>query len=318
MYLKTFICHFLVVTSLTLPILSRADEVLDKTPKFIITPFTGYRYDIFQWSIPDGTSSTDKKLSELTWKNHLSETGIKVENIPEENQLNFLGQFKYGHILNRSKNQDSDWNNIGEFSRSFSSVKGNTFDLSGAVGFSQNISPILITYYMGIDYSKYRMKNYGLYYSINRFHDQNINNIDELGLTHPRSQLVASYKFSNYAPWLGASINYSFNEEFSIIPTVKLYLFYLYGQADWVLRNDLKHNPSFTHKALGIGASFDTELLYRYNNKLDFRMNIGIKKFNMTQGREKIFFADNTNYSRDLKKLSLFSSCISAGIRYKF
>ena len=138
----------------------------------------------------------------------------------------------------------------------------------------------------------------------------NINNI--LGRTNPKSQLVASYNFSNYSPWLGASINYSFNDKFTIIPTVKLYLFSLFAKADWVINEGFKHDPSFTDKAFGIGGSFDTELLY-----LDLRLNVGIKKLVMTKGKKKAFYVDDT-ISCKLKKLSFVSSSVSAGIKYHF
>ncbi len=316
---KSFVCYFIIITSLALSTACKADEeAVGKTQKFIITPFAGYRYDVFRWSIPEANSTNSKKNSELTWKNHISETGIKIEMQPEGNQFSFQGQLKYGYILPKSRNQDSDWDNIGEFSKAFSSVKGNTFDLSGAIGFSQNITPVLVTYCMGIDYSKCRMQSYGVHYSINRLRNQNISNIDKLGRIYPKSQLVTRYNFSNYSPWLGASMNYSFNDKFSIIPTVKLYLFFLYGQANWVLRDDFQHNPSFVHKALGIGASFDNELLYKHSNNLDLRVNLGIKKLSMTKGKDKAFLANNTTLSKDLKKLSLFSSFISGGIRYHF
>ncbi len=302
------------ITLSTLPLVVKAEDEVENQ-RLIIAPFTGYRYDIYQYSIPLGTSSTDKTLSKLTWKNHISETGIKIKTIPEENQFNLLGQIKYGHILSKSKNQDSDWDDIGEHSKSFSSVKGNIFDLSGAVGFSKILAKTFVTYYAGIDYTKYQMKDYGLYYSINRFYNRNVNNL--LGQRESKSTLTSKYTFDNYAPWLGVSINYPINDKITFIPTVKVYLFYLSSQANWILRNDLKHNPSFIQKALGFGASFDGELLYKYNNNLDLKTNIGIKRLDMFQGRDKMFIANGEDFTRDLKTLSFLSSSISCGIRYK-
>ena len=315
MQLRTFIRYFLIITLSIFPLISNAEEVLETKYGIIVTPFTGYRYDIYQWSTPYGSSSTDRTLSELTWKNHISETGLKIETKPEENQFNFQGQLKYGHILSNSKNQDSDWDELGEFARSFSSVKGSILDLSGSIGFSQKLANSLVTYYLGLDYTKYLMKDYGLNYKIHRFYNTNITNM--LGQTEPRSKLVAKYNFNHYAPWIGASIDYSVNDKLSIIPTIKLYFFYLSGRANWILREDLAHSPSFTDKALGIGASFDTELLYQYSNNLAFKANVGIKKFDMKQGVRKTFIANGDTHSSELKKLSLFSSSVSAGIKYK-
>jgi hypothetical protein len=123
MQFKTFICHFLVITSVTLPTITKAEDALETKHGIILTPFTGYRHDVFQWSMPKGYASSGKKISELTWKNHISETGIKIETKPEESRFNFQGQLKYGYILKQSRNQDSDWDDIGEFARSFSNVR---------------------------------------------------------------------------------------------------------------------------------------------------------------------------------------------------
>ena len=305
---------FFVIAILIIPFIVKAENE-QENKGVIIAPFTGYRYDIYQFSIRAGTSATDKKVSELTWKNHISGTGIKIQTVPEENELNLLGQIKYGYILNKSKNQDSDWDDIGEFSRSFSSVKGDVFDLSGALGFSKFLANSLITYYVGMDYTRYQMKDYGLYYTIQRLYNENEN--DSLGQTHSKNKLVNKYTFDNYAPWLGVSVNYPISEKISFIPTLKLYSFYLSSQAKWLLRDDLQQNPSFTKKALGFGMSFDSELLYKYNNNLDFNVNIGIKKLTTLQGKNKEFLVNGESFSRDLKMLSFLSSSISCGIKYK-
>ena len=305
---------FFVIAILIIPFIVKAENE-QENKGVIIAPFTGYRYDIYQFSTPVGTSATDKKLSELTWKNHISETGIKIQTVPEKNEFNLLGQIKYGYILNKSKDQDSDWDDIGEFARSFSSVKGNVFDISGAVGFSKDLTEALLTYYVGMDYTKYDTKGYGLYYSIRRIHNTDENDL-LLGQTHPESELVTKYSFNNYAPWFGVSVRYPINEKIIFIPTVKIYGFYLSSQANWILRNDLKHNPSFTNKALGYGISFDGEFLYKYNNNLDFNANMGIKKLTMFQGRSKDFLANGESFSHDLKTLSFLSSSISCGIKY--
>lgn len=317
MIFKTPVIYLKIIILLLISFVAKADTDLKSANNISITPFTGYRHDVFQWSIPRETSNSDDKLSELTWANHIIETGVKVKTEPKDKEFNLLGELKYGVILNKSTVQDSDWDNIGEFSRSFSNTKGNIFDLSGAIGFSQKLSNALITYYLGMDYTKYQTKNYGLNFKINRFRYTNIN--DKLGQTHPKSLLVAKYNFDNYAPWIGASIDYSIDDKFSVIPTAKAYLFYLSAEADWVLQNTRKHNPSFKHKAFGLGVSLDTVLSYNYSDNVDVYANLGIKILNMLKGTEKSFCSCDLNhtYSRDLKKLSFMSSSISLGIKYK-
>jgi hypothetical protein len=302
----------LIIALLTFSSMSKAEEIISNKHSIIMTPFVSYRYDVFQWSALDNHN----KPTELTWRFHIAETGLKIETVPEENQFNFLGQMKYGYILNNSKNQDSDWDDIGEYARSFSSIKGNTFDLSGAIGFSHAFKSMLITYYLGMDYNKYQTKNYGLTYTIRRTRDTH--NSLNLGQTKTKSMLVSKYDFNNYAPWLGVSINYPINDNLSITPVLKLYLFYLHGKADWVLRKSLKHDPSFYDKALGIGASFDTKLLYKYSENLDFNINAGIKRFDMQKGSKKTFFSNGDFSTKKIEKLSLSSLIFSTGVRYNF
>lgn len=103
-------------------------------------------------------------MSELVWKNHIIQPSIKIETEPKQNQFTFSGQVKYGYILkNPSKSLDYDWdvykNNTGNIisepdSKTKSSVKGNILDLSGAVGYSINLSNNnLFTFYLGYDYT---------------------------------------------------------------------------------------------------------------------------------------------------------------------
>jgi len=138
----------------------------EKSTNFIVTPSVAYRYDVFKWSIPDDIFR-NKKLSELIWKNHIIQPSIKFEIEPKTNQFTFLGQVKYGYILkNPSKSYDLDWihNNhtLQLYSKTKSSVKGNIFDLSGAVGYSINLlNNNLLTFYVGYDYTDYRNKDYG-------------------------------------------------------------------------------------------------------------------------------------------------------------
>lgn len=283
-----------------------------------ITPFTGYRYDVYQWSIPQGDSVKDSKASELTWRNHIWESGIKIETQKEDKKINFLGQARYGIILNNSKNQDSDWDEIGEYSRTTAKTKGNSIDISGALGYSQLFSKSLLTYYIGMDYTKYNLKDYGLYSKISR--EPGTNNIehDYLGQRYPNSKLVTKYSFDNYAPWIGVSLNYQISDNLSIVPFIKAYGFYLHGEADWVLRDDVKHDPSFIDKATGYGASIDTEVLYKYSDSLDFRANLGVKGLKMLKGNKKAFAVDDETYKTKLKDLTFISSSVSAGIKYRF
>ncbi len=269
---------------------------------------------MFKWSIPHHQFNI--KASELVWKNHIIQPGIKIEIEPKSNQFTFLGQVKYGYILKSpSKSWDYDW--LGDeapYSKTLSVVRGNILDLSGAIGYSVNLfNNSLLTFYLGYDYTDYRNKNYGgrqLAYNQNK-------------LEYPFNKIISKYYFKTHTPWVGLSVNTSLNDKFSIIPTIKLYSFKYVGKGYWLLRDDLKQNPSFKDTAKGIGLGFDLDFLYNYSDKLDFKINLETKKIRMKTGKQQTFFTakdigGERVFTGKLSNLSLLSSSISTGFRFKF
>ena len=293
-----------------------------KNINFIVTSSVVYRYDVFKWSIPDNIF-INKKLSELIWKNHIIQPGIKIETKPKVNQFTFLGQVKYGYILkNQSKSWDLDWYNTEKISelhsKSKSIVRGNILDLSGAVGYSLGlVKNSLLTFYLGYDYTDYKNSEYG--------YRQLIFKRETLPLNH----LISKYNFKTQAPWIGLSVNTQLNNRWSIIPTIKFYSFKYVGKGYWLLRDDLKQNPSFKHNAKGYGLGGDVDLIYKYSDNLDFKINLESKKITMRHGRVKTFFSEKERKSAlfnigkkvsdtiKLYDLSLLSSSISFGVRYR-
>jgi hypothetical protein len=295
----------------------------EKTTNFIVTPSVAYRYDVFKWSIPSDRFP-QKKLSELVWKNHIIQSGIKIETEPTPNQFTFLGQVKYGYILNNhSKSWDLDWfvhkDRLGNIvseqnSKTRSVVRGNILDLSGAIGYSVNLfNNNLLTFYFGYDYSNYRNKNYG---ARQLAYNQN-------DLLYLSNKLFQKYYFKTQSPWLGLSLNTPLNDKFSITPTIKLYSFNYIGKGYWVLRDDLEQNPSYKHNAKGTGLGFNLDFVYKYTKNLELTINLETKKFKMKTGKAQAFYVDQTilnpKVSTDkLYDLSLVSSAISVGLKYKF
>ncbi len=334
-YKNTKAIHMIKRTVLTLTTLLVSNTALavsppkpveaERTTNIVVTPSIAYRYDVFKYSIPDD-KFINKKLSELTWKNHIVQPSIKIEVEPKPNGFTFLGQTKYGYILkNQSKSWDKDWHihqqksgNIKSEleSNTLSSVKGNILDLSGAIGYSINLfKNNLLTFYVGYDYSDYRNKDYG---TRQLAYNQN-------DLLYPFTQLVSKYYFKTKSPWIGLSVNTPLNDKFSIIPTIKYYSFKYIGKGYWLLRDDLKQNPSLKHNAKGRGLGFDVDFVYKYSDNLDFKINLETKYFKMKKGTKAIFFAadpefnepEKVGYSK-LLNLNLVSSTISGGVRYKF
>jgi len=294
----------------------------EKTTNFIVTPSVAYRYDVFKYSIPH-SKFTNKKNSELIWKNRVVQPSIKIEIEPKQNQFTFLSQVKYGYILkNQSKSWDLDWYNTEKISelhsKSKSIVRGNILDLSGAVGYSLGlVKNSLLTFYLGYDYTDYKNSEYG--------YRQLIFKRETLPLNH----LISKYNFKTQAPWIGLSVNTQLNNRWSIIPTIKFYSFKYVGKGYWLLRDDLKQNPSFKHNAKGYGLGGDVDLIYKYSDNLDFKINLESKKITMRHGRVKTFFSEKERKSAlfnigkkvsdtiKLYDLSLLSSSISFGVRYR-
>jgi hypothetical protein len=305
---------FLIVLLTVTTTLADSYSKEEKTTNFIVTPSIAYRYDVFKWSIPH--PYFNGKLSELIWKNHIIQPSIKIEVEPKKNQFTFLGQVKYGYILKSpSKSWDYDWEYSPTIpnSKTFSSVRGNILDLSGAIGYSVNIfNNNLLTFYVGYDYSDYRNKDYGCHQLA----------LNQNKLEYPFNKIATKYYFKTQSPWIGLSVNTQLNDRWSIVPTIKLYSFKYVGRGYWLLRDDLKQDPSMKHNAKGAGLGVDVDLLYKYSDNLDFKINLETKKFKMKKGKDQTFFnakdiGGERVITRKLYDLSLLSSSISFGINYK-
>jgi len=313
---------FLIVLLTVTTALAETYSKEEKSTNFIVTPSVAYRYDVFKWSIPD-SYLPDKKISELVWKNRILQPGIKIELEPKPNQITFLGQVKYGHILkNQSKSWDHDWDHTRDItgnvisklaSTSKSQTTGNILDLSAAVGYSVNLfSNNLLTFYVGYDYSDYRNKNYGDHQLVFK---RKLDYFSSGGL-------FQKYYFKTQSPWIGLSVNTPLNEKFIIIPTIKLYSFKHVGKAYWIHRGDLKQDPSFKNTAKGKGIGFDLDFIYKYTNNLDLTLNLETKRFKMKKGKQEMFYNSLSPGGERVATKKLFdftfrSSSISAGFNYK-
>ena len=172
------------------------------------------------------------------------------------------------------------------------------------------------TYYLGFDCNYSSFEQFGLNYKINR-QDGGMQ-LYPLGQLNTNTELVSTYKYQNYAPWVGAKLHYKLNDKLSFSPFLKAYLFVYKAEADWKLRNDFKHDPSFIQTATGTGLSLDAELLYKAANYLDIHANIGVKKLTMLKGTDTTYLSNGRVASGSLKDLTMLTSTLNIGARYKF
>jgi len=284
-----------------------------------LTPLVGYRYDHLQWSIPDNGDAIDGKLSELNWKTNTAEAGLQIHTNPEQDRFNYLGKVKYGMIFKKnSKNQDSDYDNIGEYSRAFSKVKGDILEVSMAVGYSTTLSKSLLTYYGGLEFSHFNLKDFGVNYKINRQRFSNVNL--PLGQDVPNSEHNKTYQVNTYRPWIGISTYYQLSDRMSFTPLAKLYFFSFHNKANWMVQPIIVTTPirkSFIHNGHGWGIGLDGTFAYTLNRNLAITSNIEIKKFVMLKGRDNVYMTDGSVLKNNLKSLFLFAGSITFGIKCK-
>jgi hypothetical protein len=312
----------LLVSSTALAITPPKPVEIRETSNIFVTPSVGYRYDVFKWSVPDNIFP-EYKLSELVWKNRIVQPSVKIELEPQPSQFTILGLFKYGYILKHpSKSWDYDWDiykdkttgniisKLGSKTKSLST--GNILDLSTAIGYSVGLfKDNLLTFYIGYDYSDYRYKNYG---------DKQL--AWKTNYSFSSGGLASKYYFKTYSPWLGLSLYTSLSDKFSITPTIKYYSFKHKGNAYWIHRPDFKQNPSFRNKAKGRGLGIELDFIYKYSNNIDLSLNLATKKLKMKKGSSITFYNSHPYYGnnhepQDLLTLSLRSSSISVGLKYK-
>ena len=104
---------------------------------------------------------------------------------------------------------------------------------------------------------------------------------------------------------------------------IKFYSFKHVGKGYWIYRADLEQNPSLKNNAKGHGLGFDLDFIYKYNSSLDLTLNLETKRFKMKkEGTNKMFFNSRAIGGEGvttikLLDLSLISSSISAGLKYK-
>lgn len=170
----------------------------------------------------------------------------------------------------------------------------------------------LLTFYVGYDYSDYRNKNYGDHQLVFK---RKLDYFSSGGV-------FQKYNYKTYSPWLGLSVNAPLNEKFTIIPTIKFYSFKYVGKGYWIHRGDFKQGPSFKDNVKGTGIGFDLDFIYKYTNNLDLTLNLETKRLKMKKGKQQTFYnslspGGERIASGKLLNLSLRSSSISAGLKYK-
>ncbi len=291
----------------------------------------GYRSDQLDWNIAsDFAGETPNVLSELTWDN------IKLI------QLQLAGRLELGELPFLNTNtlimvnagvgrifagdyQDSDYgtdNRGNEWSRSIGDGdKGFTVDLSGGIGpilkidrvAGLSVSP-LVGY--GFNMQDLSMTNGVQVVSESGLKPTSV--IDDPPSNGRMSGLDSSYTAYWYGPWLGLELDYQITKKLNLSTGIEYHWIEYFAQADWNLRTDLKHNPSFEHETTGTGVVWNINGRYDINENWACLISGKLQDWETDSGTARTFKADGSVSSTRLNEVNWNSLSLSMGISYKF
>ena len=298
-----------------------------KKHRLVETDFTfsaGYRQDSLDWNIAGDLfpGYNVNVLSELTWDD-LESYQVKFQGsliIP--NIIALHGYADYGWIFD-GDNQDSDFagdDRTLEFSRSNNSADDDdVWDVSLAVGYPFRTGRRVIgTITPLVGYS---------------YHEQNLNMTDGVqtiatpGVTPPLGPfggLDSSYDTEWHGPWLGIDLNFRAAAIKTVAHRFETFISYEYhwvdyeAEADWNLRDDLRHPKSFTHDADGNGWILRTGLNFILHRNVAVNFTYEYQDWSTDSGTDKIFFANGQTAETRLNEVNWTSYSLGLGMSVRF
>ena len=292
--------------------------------RFSSTLSLGYRRDDLDFNIA-GVTGTPNIVSELQWKDiDIAEARLSFHWHETESWLWFQGSVGFGWILD-GRSQDSDYfgsNRTGEFSRSYSNVKGDgTADFSLALGYSMTLG--------GGDHARMRLTPL-LGYSR---HDQNLRNKDgvqtiseevpeweiEAAPLGPLKGLNSTYKTRWHGPWLGLNAQIPLLRHMRLDAEFGYHRADFYAQANWNLRSDLQHPVSFEHEADGSGYHLSLGLQYQTERNWSVQLGLEWQHWETDRGDNTFYFDDLENKVKSrLNETNWDSLALRLGLDYHF
>ncbi|MBU0729224.1 MAG: hypothetical protein KKE17_04500 [Proteobacteria bacterium] len=282
-----------------------------------LTLETGYRVDQLDWNhASDRTGNTTPNIrSELTWEDiesyQLRAAGRithKMGRLPFS--ATYRGYISSGLIVD-GMNQDSDYNGndrAQEFSRSNnSSDDGSVFDTQFGLGFTFRPSPkrFHISPLFGWSY-----------------HEQNLTMTDgdqTIPATGSFSGLDSSYNSQWYGLWTGAEIEFMPINKLALTGSLELHSVKYYAEANWNLRNDLKHPNSFEHNAdEGSGIVLNLGGKYIFGKKWSLNLALNYSKWQMENGTHTFHMSSGANVTYRLNEVNWESFSSMVGVKYRF
>lgn len=281
----------------------------------------GVRKDDLRWNIAGNTAGTSPNiLSELTWEDVYSvEANTKIKHLRPTNSRIFRGAWQLEGELRGGLNydgrvQDSDYagdDRTLEFSRATADAhSGYSAGLDAAVGYRFNVAQsvrrgnytfVTLTPLVGYGYDYKRFKMEGT-------------QVSPPPVGNP-PVLDSDYNASWYGPFIGAELGWEHNRHMLNVRGEYHDLTY-YADADWNLRTDFAHDPSFEHEGDGSGVKANIQYSYAVDSKYDFTVDLTHEQRRMTDGLDTTYFADGTTAQTRLNEVEQTSQAVRIGMRY--
>jgi len=277
----------------------------------------GYRRDDLDWSIAgDSSGNNPNILSELTWDDLESYQVQFQGRLVWPNIVALHGSADYGWIFD-GDNQDSDYlgdNRTYEFSRSNNSTDGdNVWDVSLAVGYPFRTGKNIIgTITPLVGYSH---------------HEQNLKITDGYQTIPALGSfpgLDSSYDTKWKGPWIGIDMQFRAAEIKSFAQRFETFFSYEYhwadyeAEADWNLRDDLRHPKSFEHDADGNGWIIRTGFNFALQRHIALNFSYDYQSWSTDDGTDKVFFSDGTTAKTQLNEVTWTSYALGLGLLVRF
>ncbi len=283
---------------------------------------SGIRRDNFRWSIAgDSSGSNPNILSELTWTDVDSYQLTLTNRSFYKRNVYFRGEINYAFIQSGDI-RDSDYNENDrqdEYSRSKSESSGDQlWDLSLAGGYPFFFlqDRLMVAPLYGLSYHKqnFRITN-----------GRQVITSGSLPPIGPLAGLNSTYRSAWYGPWLGVDMRYQIKGDKTkgILPMELGLSFELHyadyeAEANWNLRQDLKHPTSFEHEDTGFGIVLSGEWIIDLTSRWGVVLRSTYQSWKTSDGVDRVHNSDGTVEKTRLNEVEWSNVSLMLGANFQF
>lgn len=281
----------------------------------------GLRQSDMRWNIAGDTQGANPNiLSELEWDGVQTVEGeAKVRHIEPASRgifkgaLQLEGSVRGGFGLSGDV-VDSDYagdNRTLMFSRATADASsGYTIGAQAAVGYRFNVAQsVSKTGYTFITLAP--LVGYG--WDHERFKMEGVQvNPPPVGTP---AKLDSDYNAHWYGPFIGLEAEWEHNRHMLSLRG-ELHDLTYYADADWNLRTDFAHDPSFEHEGDGTGKKISLQYSYAPEGNYEFVIDVSHAEREMTNGTDTTYFANGTQGRTRVNEVEHTSQTLRLGMNY--